>query len=98
LSKQNEKPPRSDVLREGQEFEEQKVIFKIVEVQPFFSASGRASYMVSYRLIDGKETTPVAYLWISRYQDIRPEVKKVVAYYLEMVNKLRGVPLTSPVK
>jgi hypothetical protein len=78
------------VVRAGQEFEEEGVTVKIVEVQPYVDAAGKASYMISYELLDGKYTSPVAHFWMSRRQDIRQKITEVVQYYLSVVRPLRA--------
>lgn len=94
MSKLEEKAEKASSVRAGQQFEEQGIIFKVVERQPYTDAAGKSSYMISYRLIDGKEVTTVAHLWVGRSQDLRPEIKKCVEYYIEMRDKMRGIPLS----
>ena len=84
------------MVKVGDEFEDSGIVVKIMEMAPYFSASGSPSYMVGYIIKDGKYTSPTAHFWMLTSGDIKREVKKIVAYYNEIKIHLVGPAPPSP--
>lgn len=90
------------LVRQGEKHEHKGITVYIIEVQAQFSASRRKRYMVSYRLSDPRPphtaekpfTTPIAHLWIPVGQDIRQKIAELVDHYTDIIDRMRGVPLT----
>jgi len=81
----------SRVVREGETFEVEKIIVKVVEVAPHFDAFGSPSYMVGIRLIDGAFQSDVFHFWMKKREDPRPHVEKVVHQYLHTHRSILGI-------
>lgn len=78
-----------EMVRAGQKYTHEKVVFEVVEVIPMFDFAGRKMHQISYRIIDGNYVSPVAHLWIRKGQDIRKAVEEVVNQYLTIIKTLR---------
>lgn len=77
------------MVRAGEEHKHAGIVVQIVEVLPFHTVSGRGELMIAYRIKDGKYTSPVAHFWMSVRDDIRPKIKQVADYYVQVRGSLR---------
>ncbi|MBA7556113.1 hypothetical protein ES705_48811 [subsurface metagenome] len=79
--------------RVGQELEEKGITLKIMEIVPYFSPTGKRMLLVGYRIIDGKFTSTLAHFFMKANADIRPEVEKVINFYKEQMDIIKGIPI-----
>jgi hypothetical protein len=81
------------LVRAGEEIEVDNLTFRILEVEPYFSASKKRSVMIAYVLKDGNFQTPKAHFWMPISMDIRDKLKELAEYYNKMKVELRkGIP------
>jgi len=67
------------------------ITFEIIEVNQVKGYKNRVTYVISYRLIDGGFTSPVAHLFVSPTDDVRKHVKQVIDHYLHNKEYIRRV-------
>lgn len=72
------------MVRVGETFEEKGVKLRIVEVAPYYTYRKYKCYLIGYRIIDGKYTSPVAHFWMRDGEDIRKKVREVIDFYLDI--------------
>jgi len=72
------------MVRKGEIHEHQGIKVKLVEVIPYYTFKGRRHFLIAYRIIDGKYTSPVAHFWMAENEDIREKIEAVVKHYLEI--------------
>lgn len=89
------------LVRQGEKHEHKGITFFVIEVQAQFSASRRKRYMISWRLSDPRPphsekepyVTPIAHLWLPVGMDIRQKIAEVVDHYVDIMDRMKGVPL-----
>jgi len=76
------------LVRAGEEYEHKGVKLLIREAAAQFDAAGHRQYMISYVLVDGTYTSPIAHLWARSDEDFRNKVEETIDYYLSIARSI----------
>jgi hypothetical protein len=68
------------------------ITLQIVDIQPFFDPFHRNNFMVGYRVIDGKYTSPIAHFWMRDLSKLGQSIKDIVRSYKRTLRRIRKHP------
>ena len=70
----------------GEEYERNKTKLKVEIVEFRFDASGKRSYIIGYRIIDGHYTSPIGYIWVDERESYHKLFDEIIDRYREVVD------------
>jgi len=76
-------------LKAPQDLKHENIVFRIVEIVPTRSYTGRKILQIAYQIVNGKWTSPVAHLWLHEFDDVKPQIRRIVDNYLTMKKAVR---------
>ena len=77
------------MVRANETYEVEGITVRIMEVIPYTTFSGRKELLISYRIEDGRFTSPIAHFWMREGEDPRPYIERIVSQYKAVKNIFR---------